>query len=707
MSIIVFSLISLLSAIISLGLAFFVLHLNLSNRLNRIFFMTALLGFLYSFTTVIMWMSPDAYTALVWHKLGTLWPFFIALVLHFALVFTGSGWLKNKSRYLILYGPAAAFFLVDLFTTYINTAPTLEYWGFNDQAGGTWVCGVSTVWSAGLPLLAFALCFRYYRNAKEYTQRQRGKFVTIGLSIPIIAFIVTNMLARLLDIGVPNLGVFSTLFFSIFVGYAVAKYDLFTIDAALAAENLFATIPDPLILSDMNTNMIKVNERLTEFSGYNKDELIGEPISKLCGENQEQCNRLLDSLEMERIIRNREMQIRTKQGARRHALVSGSMVENKKGRPLGLTFVIHDITERKIAEEELATTKSYLETILNSMLSAIVIIDAESHMVIDLNNAALRMLGTQREEAVGKVCHNFLCPTEKGRCPITDLGLTMESQERTLTRANGEKIQILKNVVKLDSPIGLLLIENFIDITERKKIEQQLVKAQRLASIGELAGQLGHDLRNPLAGIKNGVYYVKKKGNSISAEQREEILKIIEVAVEDSNRIVTSLIDYSSELHLSLGETTPCYIVAKALAKLEVPQRITIQNQAADDTALRVDEAKIEDTVARIIQNAIHAIPEEGTIRILSRQEGASIKLSFTDSGIGIPQNVIPKLFTPLFTTKAKGMGMSLAICKRVVEAHGGAITVESTLGKGTTVVVSLPHKQQLQTELAAALIAV
>jgi len=101
----------------------------------------------------------------------------------------------------------------------------------------------------------------------------------------------------------------------------------------------------------------------------------------------------------------------------------------------------------------------------------------------------------------------------------------------------------------------------------------------------------------------------------------------------------------------------------------------------------------MEKVFASIIKNAIDASPEKGSIKIQSMLKGLNVEISFTDSGIGIPENILPKLFTPLVTTKAKGMGMSLAICKRIVEAHGGKIAGESAVGKGTTFTIRLPIK--------------
>ena len=698
----VFAFVSLIAVMFCLALGLLVLYLNHKPALNRIFFLTALIGFVYTFTTVMMWIAPTAENAFIWHKLGTIWPFFSATVFTFALIFTNNKWIKNKIHYIVIYLPAIAFFLIDAMTEYINTAPVLQVWGYNDLAAETWLYAVSTFWSALLPLLAFGLCFRYYLKAKDVTQKQRGKFVSIGIAIPILAFIVTNMVARGLGMGIPNLGPIATLFFAIFVGYAIVKYDLFTIDAALAAENIVSTIPDALILANMNSGMLKVNQRLVDFSGFSEAELIGQPITKLCRDNPRECTAVIEELTRDSLVRNRELVLQTKTGEKRHVLFTGSVVTSKSGHPLGLTCVIHDITERKIAEEELANTKNYLETLLNSMLSGIIVIDGKTHEIVDANISALKMIGATREEVIGKVCHNFVCPGEKATCPITDLGSEIANDERVLLTSKGERKQILKSVVKLQLKDRLLLIENFIDLSQRKIIEEKLIKAQRLASIGELAGQLGHDLRNPLAGIKNGVYLVKKKGNKITEEDRAEILRIIEVAIEDSNRIVTSLIEYSSELLLTPELCTPKSLVADALSKIQVPSHINLQNEASDETKMLLDTTRLESVFAGIIQNAMQAMPEKGALHLKSCVDGSNMQFCFEDTGVGIAEDMLDRIFTPLVTTKAKGMGMSLAICKRVVEAHGGKVSVESHVGLGTKIKISLPIKQS-RMEFAAA----
>jgi len=282
----IFALLSLIASLSCLSLGIIVFHFNRKSTLNKIFLLTALAAFVYAFTTVMMWTSTDFASANFWNKMGTIWPFFVALVATFALAFTENKWISNKLNYLVLFLPAVAFWLVDLFTNLINAPPVMEYWGYNDVASGTWLYYGSLGWTAALPVLAFVLCLRYYLKAQEKTDRQKRKLVTIGFAIPIVTFMGTNMIARSIEVDIPDLGFIATLFFSILVGYAIAKYELFSLDEKLAAERILSVMPDSFILADMKVNILGVNERLLNFTGYDKEELVGvqkmkkKPIGK-------------------------------------------------------------------------------------------------------------------------------------------------------------------------------------------------------------------------------------------------------------------------------------------------------------------------------------------------------------------------------------------------------------------------------------------
>ena len=211
------------------------------------------------------------------------------------------------------------------------------------------------------------------------------------------------------------------------------------------------------------------------------------------------------------------------------------------------------------------------------------------------------------------------------------------NRELILQNKSGAKLNIFfsGSIVKSKSGHNIGMVCVIHDVTDMKRIEEKLVKAEKLASIGELAGQIGHDLRNPLAGIKNGIYLIKKKDYQFSGAKRKEVIGIIEEAIEDSNRIINSLVDYSSDLNLQPEQCTPKSLVLHALSNIQVPDHLNIVNNATDDVKMFLDVQSMEKVFASIIRNAIEASPEKGSIEIQSMLKGQNIEISFTDSGVG------------------------------------------------------------------------
>jgi PAS domain S-box-containing protein len=229
-----------------------------------------------------------------------------------------------------------------------------------------------------------------------------------------------------------------------------------------------------------------------------------------------------------------------------------------------------------------------------------------------------------------------------------------------------------------------------------KETQQQLLKSERLATIGELAGMVGHDLRNPLTGIAGATFYIRANSNKLEKKSKE-MLEIIEEDVQRSNKIINDLLEYSREIKLELSETTPKSVLEGALSNIEIPENIQLRNLARDTPRIRVDAEKIRRVSINIIKNAVDAMQRGGTLTIRSKKTESNVEFSFTDTGEGMTKCMLDKLWTPLFTTKAKGMGFGLPICKRFVEAHGGGISVESEIGRGTTVTVIMPLEPKLE----------
>jgi signal transduction histidine kinase len=232
---------------------------------------------------------------------------------------------------------------------------------------------------------------------------------------------------------------------------------------------------------------------------------------------------------------------------------------------------------------------------------------------------------------------------------------------------------------------------------ELKQTQAKLVKSERLATIGELAAMVGHDLRNPLTGIMGAAYYLKTRHCPELGAKGKEMLGTIENAITYSNKIVDDLLEYSRDLKLELAETTPKALLKTALSLFAVPEKIEVVDATKDKPLVKVDTEKIRRVFVNLIKNAFDAMPEGGALTVRSREVKGKLEIAFKDTGTGMSKETLSKLKggVPLFTTKAKGMGFGLPICRRIAEVHGGKISVESKSGKGTTVTLTIPVKRK------------
>jgi PAS domain S-box-containing protein len=226
---------------------------------------------------------------------------------------------------------------------------------------------------------------------------------------------------------------------------------------------------------------------------------------------------------------------------------------------------------------------------------------------------------------------------------------------------------------------------------ELQKAQAQLMKSERLAAIGELAGMVGHDLRNPLTGIAGATYFLKTRLRSKGERRVLEMLNLIQDNIKCSDKIIGDLLEYSREIRLEVSEANPKLLVQDALSAVQVPRNVRVVNKVGRKIRLQVDKDKMRRVFINIIRNAFDAMPKGGTLTIESEDLGDSVAFNFSDTGVGMSSQTLAKVWSPLFTTKAKGMGFGLPICKRLVEAHSGRISVESRVGEGTTFTVTIP----------------
>jgi signal transduction histidine kinase len=239
--------------------------------------------------------------------------------------------------------------------------------------------------------------------------------------------------------------------------------------------------------------------------------------------------------------------------------------------------------------------------------------------------------------------------------------------------------------------------EHLEDLVEEEA--NKLKGSERLAAIGETAGMVGHDIRNPLQTITSSVYLAKEEvkslPESVEKEELTESLAAIEDQVAYINKIVSDLQDFVKPLNPKIEESDLHKLVKDAFLSSAIPENIKVLISIEEDLPqLVVDKYFIKRVFINLITNAIQAMPEGGTVTVKATHTKGTAAISVEDTGLGIPEEDRNKIFKPLFTTKSKGQGFGLSVCKRLVEAHnGGSIAFESEVGKGSKFTVKVPVK--------------
>jgi len=358
-----------------------------------------------------------------------------------------------------------------------------------------------------------------------------------------------------------------------------------------------------------------------------------------------------------------------------------------------------DQLEQRVEERtrELRKSEEKLRSIFAASPDAIIVTDLRGN-IIECNQATLDLHGySSREELISKnglelVAKKDLQKAMENIKKTLEQGSTKNIEYNCLTKDGQEfLVEVSASVLRDASGTPTSFVVVTKDITERQRMEQQLLKSERLAAIGELATMVGHDLRNPLTGIAGAAYYLKMKLGSKMDRKTQEMLELIKKDIEYSNKIVNDLLDFSRDINLELTKSSIKSIVKETLAKMLIPKKVENLDLTQRTPKIFVDPGQMNRVFENIIKNAVEAMPRGGKLEIKSEKVNNSLKITFRDTGEGISKENLSKLGNPLFTTKAKGVGMGLAICKRLVEAHGGSISVQSKEKEGTCVTITLP----------------
>jgi two-component system CheB/CheR fusion protein len=378
----------------------------------------------------------------------------------------------------------------------------------------------------------------------------------------------------------------------------------------------------------------------------------------------------------------------------------------------GAVLTLVDIDEVIQSKMAIAEARNFAENVLETMNKPLVVLDADLQVVM-ANRSFYQMFKVKPAQALKK--HIYEVGDRQWDIPEFKKALeqvlsTGKTTERIIIRSDfpeiGKRILSL-NILQLPSIDGKELLVTTEDITEskqleekqdmhRKNLEKKLESAEHLAVIGQTAGMVGHDIRNPLQAIISATYLAKDDLASLPQSEIKkniiESMKEIEDQISYINKIVADLQDYSRPLKPSTEETNLKKLIANLLLGTETPKNIKTVAEIADDIQnVKVDPAYLRRILTNLLINAEQAMPNGGKITITAHKQSGKYLITVEDTGEGIPEDVKPNLFQPLFTTKSKGQGFGLAVSKRLAIAMGGDITFESQKGNGSKFTIKLP----------------
>ena len=470
--------------------------------------------------------------------------------------------------------------------------------------------------------------------------------------------------------------------------------------------SILENIQDGYIEVDLAGNFTFVNDVVCRRLGYSREELIGMNNRQYTDETTAKktyqlYNRVYRTGEP---VRNFEQEVIRKDGTRGIYELSVSLIKNPEGEPVGFRSISRDVTERKRAEEVLRQSEERYRTILESIEDGYYEVDLAGNFTF-VNDSICRIWGYPEEELMGmndrqyihketakriyQVFNHVFKTGESGRC------------NHEVLRKDGTKkyveVSISLRKDALGKPIGFRGITR--DITDRKRIEEQLFQAEKLRAVGEMASGVAHDFNNALAAILGNTQLLLYTAQD---EGLKETLKIIEKVAKDSSQTVRRLQDFTRKpvpqelFKVDINAIVKDSIeITKPKWKDEAQSKgipIEMVSNLEDVPFASGNASELREVFTNIIFNAIEAMHEGGKIEIRTFKKRRDVFIQISDTGVGIAEEAKKRIFEPFFTTKPfTNTGLGLSMSYGIVKRFGGEIEVESKVGQGTTFTIILP----------------
>ena len=448
-----------------------------------------------------------------------------------------------------------------------------------------------------------------------------------------------------------------------------------------------------IALADLDSYLTYVNPAFLEMWGYNApEEVLGKTISEFVTETGKAREAFNDALEKGEW--QGELQGLKKDDSVFDVLITANLVKDTRGKTVQVMASFLDVTERKKAKERLAAVQREIQSIIDNTPAVVYASDLGEHFIM-VNKALAEFLNSTPEQMIGKRRHEFMSKKdadwhEANDRQVIEAGTALEFEE--YSHLQDRSITWLTTKFPLRDARGRIYAVAGIssDISERKKAEK--IK-------DDFIGMVSHELRTPLTIFMGAVQVARSEG--IGEEERKELLQEAATSSENLSNILENLIELSryqsDRLTLSKEQIDVQSLIKETLEResTHLNAHKVIMDIPEDMPALEVDKVRLQQILRNLVDNAVKYSPENTEIRISARQEDEHIVIGVSDRGPGISHEDQERLFAPFerleSTVTKAGLGLGLLVCRRLVEAHGGKIWVESEPGSGSTFWFKLP----------------
>ena len=476
-------------------------------------------------------------------------------------------------------------------------------------------------------------------------------------------------------------------------------------------KNLFEHVASGVFISSKEGKFLNANQALLDMLGYDsKEAFLNIDLPQDLYVRPEDRRTFQEMMERDGRVIDYEVEFKRKDGSTIPILLTGHARYDQQGNIIGYEGLNVDLTQRKLMEKELREAYDFMNKIVQSSPNAITATDMKGNILI-YNQAAEETLGYRASDVIGKMNIRKIYPEGVARKVMQMLRSDKSGEAGRLktypmvyVRRDGEVVEGNLSAAIIYDANGkeIASVGSFVDLRDRLQMEralrdtqEQLLQSEKLAAMGRLTSQIAHELNNPLYGIMNTLELLKTE---IPADNKRR--KILEMALSETIRLSDLLRKMLSFSKPDQEERHPVDInsVLDEILLLHEKQLkendINIAETYAEGLSLvNASKNQLRQVFLNMVANARDAMPDGGTLSVVTRGDTETVSVEVTDTGTGIREEHLDKIFDSFFTTKGevKGVGLGLSVCYGFIKDHGGDIEVKSQVGEGTAFTISLP----------------